>query len=89
VIDCRLFEGYLNDAGEVVVSEIDSGILVWKNPITPRYPVSTVSIFTRAALLDFVIGMGETTHALLRRGEVLDMEIKDDSVYDPADDIPF
>lgn len=65
VIDGKLFECYLDRAGEVVTSEIKSGTLVWRGQVIGM-PHTIVHIVTLPAIDSFVQEARETSVALLK-----------------------
>ena len=52
VINAPLYESYLDDDGEVQISEITEGLLIWKNPVIARH--TFVHVYTRDKFLDSV-----------------------------------
>lgn len=48
IIDAPLFEVYLDEQGKIVTSEIDKGLLIWRNPIIANHtiiPIYTLNCF--------------------------------------------
>jgi hypothetical protein len=64
LIDGRLFECYLDQESQVGLSEITSGILLWRNPMV-RMPHTIIRILTVAGLADFVSDASDTAEFLL------------------------
>jgi Holliday junction resolvase len=64
VIDGKLFECYFGEDSQVVLSEISSGILIWRNPMV-RMPHTIIQVLTLASLEKFVSDARTSTEFLL------------------------
>lgn len=76
VVDGALFECCLDEDSNVVVSEIEAGILAWQRPIVgvvdthlPHRPYTAIRISTVGNLSTLVQEADEIAHAFLERGE--------------------
>jgi hypothetical protein len=65
VIHGKLFECYLNERLETTVSEIDSGTLLWRNPVVGM-PHTIVHVVTLSALDTFATDALDTARGLLQ-----------------------
>ena len=45
VINAPLFESYINEKGEIVTSQIEKGLLIWRNPVINKHTL--VQIYTK------------------------------------------
>ncbi|MCD4671208.1 MAG: hypothetical protein K8R77_00965 [Anaerolineaceae bacterium] len=66
VIKGKLFEYYLEKDDNPILEEIDTGVLVWRNPII-RMPYTIIHIVTLDGLPEFVENAAETTYNLLNQ----------------------
>lgn len=64
VVDGRLFETLLSEESELIVNEIDSGILLWRNPVVGRR-FTIISIINKNSLNDFCKEAQETAEKIL------------------------
>ncbi|WP_145176710.1 hypothetical protein [Rubripirellula lacrimiformis] len=64
VIDAPLVEAFLNDAGEMVVSTVDSGILIWRNPVMHNL-LNCISIVRRDSVDAFASDMHSSFISIL------------------------
>lgn len=53
IVDGKLFESYLSEDGEVIINEVESGTLVWRNPVVAM-PHTIVRISTLSNLKSLV-----------------------------------
>lgn len=56
VVDAPIVEAYLDDDGEMVVSAVDSGILIWRNPVMHNL-LNMISIVRRDGVDSFAATM--------------------------------
>lgn len=82
--DRRLFESYLDDESNMVVSEIESGILLWRNPVVGM-PHTIIQLVTIPALDEFADGANRSARFLLEscRNELLEA-VKDEPERGPG-----
>lgn len=73
VIDGRLFCVHLSDVSEVQVSEVDSGLLLWRNPIV-EMPHTIIHVLTLQGLEQFLIDVSESFSKIFR---ICETELKD------------
>jgi hypothetical protein len=66
VVDGRMFEAYLDDAGDVVIAEAESGVLVWRNPLG-NVVHTVIHVITSQAIAAFVQQAYDTAQGVLAR----------------------
>lgn len=62
-IDCPLYEAYLDDQENMIVSPIDRGVLIWRNPIAGA--LSMIHVVTRSSIDDFASDARRTCDAIM------------------------
>ena len=63
VLDGRLFDAHLDASNELIVSEVDSAVLDWRNPVGGRSP-TWIRIVTESALGRFIAEAHSTAEFL-------------------------
>lgn len=65
VTDARLFSAQLDESGQLLLEEISTGALVWRNPMIGA-PHTIIHVVSESALPDFVNVMGNSAKQLLQ-----------------------
>ena len=64
VINAPLFESYINEEGDIITSQIEKGLLIWRNPVINKH--SLVQIYTKEQFDNEAVTIREEANAFLQ-----------------------